>query len=111
MAAIATSYESLLKVHKGAVDIVDVPEFGFVAVTGTGEPGGAEFTEAVQALYRVSYGAHFRLKKLTGEAPPVMPLEGLWWWTTRPSRTSSLRWRGARPPWPAAIAAAGGGRR
>ncbi len=79
MTAIATSYESLLKVRKGAVDIVDVPEFGFVAVTGTGAPGGAEFTEAVQALYSVSYGAHFRLKKLTGEAPRVMPLEGLWW--------------------------------
>jgi len=41
MSAIAVSYESLLKVRKGAVDIVDVPEFGFVAVTGTGEPGGA----------------------------------------------------------------------
>ena len=79
MTAIAISYESLLKVRKGAVDIVDVPEFGFVAVTGTGEPGGAEFTEAVQALYSVSYGAHFRLKKLTGQAPRVMPLEGLWW--------------------------------
>ena len=79
MTAIATSYESLLKVRKGAVDIVDVPGFGFVAVTGTGEPGGAEFTEAVRALYSVSYGAHFRLKKLTGQAPRVMPLEGLWW--------------------------------
>jgi hypothetical protein len=56
MTAVATSYELLLKVRKGAVDIVDVPEFGFVAVTGTGEPGGAEFTEAVQALYRVSSG-------------------------------------------------------
>jgi hypothetical protein len=79
MTTIAASYESLLKVGKGAVDIVDVPEFGFVAVTGTGEPGGAEFTAAVQALYSVSYGAHFALKKLTGEAPRVMPLEGLWW--------------------------------
>jgi hypothetical protein len=79
MTAVATSYESLLKVRKGAVDIVDVPGFGFVAVTGTGEPGGAEFTEAAQVLYSVSYGAHFRLKKLTGGAPRVMPLEGLWW--------------------------------
>ncbi len=79
MTAIATSYESLLKIRKGAVDIVDVPEFGFAAVTGTGEPGGAEFTAALQALYSVSYGAHFRLKKLTGEAPRVMPLEALWW--------------------------------
>ncbi|HLJ99215.1 MAG TPA: hypothetical protein VKU39_04835 [Streptosporangiaceae bacterium] len=51
---IATSYESLLKLRKGAVDIVDVPEFGFVAVTGTGEPGGPEFTEAVQATARTS---------------------------------------------------------
>jgi hypothetical protein len=40
-----------------------------VAVTGTGEPGGAGFTEAVQALYRVSYDVHFRLKKLTGQVP------------------------------------------
>jgi hypothetical protein len=79
MTTIATSYESLLKVRKGAVDIVDVPEFGFAAVAGTGEPGGTEFTAAVQALYSVSYGAHFRLKKLTGQAPRVMPLEGLWW--------------------------------
>ena len=79
MTAVATGYESLLKVRKGVVGIVDVPEFGFVAVTGIGEPGGAEFTDAVQALYSVSYGAHFRLKKLTGEAPRVMPLEGLWW--------------------------------
>ena len=93
------------------MDIVDVPGFGFVAVTGTGEPGGAEFTEAVQALYSVSYGAHFRLKKLTGQAPRVMPLEGLWWVDDPASRTSLPRWRGARSPWPAAIAAAGGGRR
>src|SRR5712691_9967940 len=33
------------KSARGAADTVDVPEFGFVAVTGTGEPGGAEFTE------------------------------------------------------------------
>jgi hypothetical protein len=79
MTAIATSYESLLKTRKGAVDTVDVPEFGFAAVTGTGEPGGAEFTAAVQALYSVSYGAHFRLKKLTGEATRVMLLEAAWW--------------------------------
>jgi len=46
MTAIETSYESLLKVRKGAVGIVDVPEFGFVAVTGTSQhavgPGAGE---------------------------------------------------------------------
>ena len=98
MTAVATGYESLLKVRKGVVGIVDVPEFGFVAVTGIGPTGGAEFTDAVQALYSVSYGAHFRLKKLTGEAPRVMPLEGLWWVDDPARRTSSPRWRGARSP-------------
>jgi len=79
MTAVAASCESLLKVRKGAADVVDVPGFGFAAVTGTGEPGGAGFAGAVQALYSVSYGAHFRLKKLTGQAPRVMPLEGPPW--------------------------------
>ena len=67
MTAIAASYESLLKVRKGAVDIVDVPEFGFVAVTGTGEPGGAEFTGAVQALYSVSSVSYTHLTLPTTE--------------------------------------------
>ena len=75
----AISSESLLKVRKGAVEFVDVPEFGFAVVPGTGAPGGTEFTEALQALYAVSYGAHFLVKKQRGQAPRVMPLEALWW--------------------------------
>jgi hypothetical protein len=73
------SFESLLKIRKGALDIVDIPEFGFATITGGGPPGGPEFTEAIQALYSVSYGAHFLLKKELGQAPRVMPLEALWW--------------------------------
>lgn len=73
------SFESLLKVRKGAVDLIDVPEFGFVVVTGGGAPGGGEFTEALQALYAVSYGAHFLARKERGETTRVMPLEALWW--------------------------------
>jgi hypothetical protein len=52
----AISFESLLKVRKGAVEFVEVPEFGFAVVAGTGAPGGAKFTQALQALYAVSYG-------------------------------------------------------
>ena len=73
------SFESLLKAGKSAAEFVDVPEFGFAVVTGTGAPGGTEFTEALQALYAVSYGAHFLLRKRRGQAPRVMPLEALWW--------------------------------
>lgn len=75
----STGSEALYKVRKGVVDIVDVPELGFVLVSGQGAPDGQAFADAVQALYTVSYGAHFLLKKERGEAPRVMPLEGLWW--------------------------------
>lgn len=74
-----TSFETLLRARKGAVEIVDIGEFGFAVVRGHGAPGGTDFTEALQALYSVSYGAHFLLKKERGEAPRVMPLEALWW--------------------------------
>ena len=35
---------SLLKVHQDAVDLIDVPEFGFAAVTATGAPGPVPVT-------------------------------------------------------------------
>ena len=71
--------DALYSVRKGKVEYVDVPELGFLVIDGGGDPGGEAFHDAVQALYSVSYGAHFALKKATGEAPRVMALEGLWW--------------------------------
>jgi hypothetical protein len=70
---------ALLKARKGRVDVVDVPELAFTVVTGSGDPDGPEFQEATQALYSVSYGAHFMVKQQAGTAPKVMPLEALWW--------------------------------
>jgi hypothetical protein len=67
------------RVHKGRVDLVDVPELLIVAVDGEGDPYEPSFAEAIQTLYPVSYGAHFILKKRLGAAPRVMPLEALWW--------------------------------
>ena len=62
------------------VDFVDVPQMGFAVVNGRGAPGGPEFAAAVQALFAVSYGAHFGLPRSSGNtAPKVMPLEALWW--------------------------------
>jgi hypothetical protein len=71
--------DSLYKVRKGKVEFVDVPELGFVMVDGSGSPGGEAFADALQALFSVSYGAHFAVKKATGAAPRVMALEALWW--------------------------------
>jgi hypothetical protein len=69
----------LYRAHRGRVEFVDVPELAFVAVAGQGAPEGQAFAEAVRALYAVSHGAHFLLRKEFGVAPRVMPLEALWW--------------------------------
>lgn len=64
-----------------AVGEVDVPGFRFLMIDGEGDPNtSASYTEAVEALFSVSYTAKFMLKR--GPQPvdyAVMPLEGLWW--------------------------------
>jgi hypothetical protein len=67
------------RARKDRVDIVDVPEFGYLMVDGAGAPGDEAFAAATQALYAVSYAAHFMVKKQFGAAPAVRPLEALWW--------------------------------
>ncbi|HEU4422603.1 MAG TPA: GyrI-like domain-containing protein [Pilimelia sp.] len=74
-----TTITDLHRVRKGVVDIVDVPEFGYLMIDGVGAPEGDAFTAAVQALYAVSYGVRFMVKKAYGDAPKVMPLEAQWW--------------------------------
>jgi hypothetical protein len=69
----------LYKGRKGSVDFVDVPSLLFAVVRGQGDPEGPDFAAALQALFTVSYAAHFGLKKQTGEITKVMPLEALWW--------------------------------
>jgi hypothetical protein len=71
--------DALYNVRKGKVEFVDVPELGYLVIDGVGDPNGEGFNDAVQALYSVSYGAHFALKKASGAAPRVMALEALWW--------------------------------
>ena len=68
------------------VEVVDVPNFKYVAIDGAIEPGlmpgtSPSFREAMQALYGASYTLKF-MSKLSKAAPidyPVMTLEGLWW--------------------------------
>jgi hypothetical protein len=57
---------------------IDVPEMKFLMLDGSGDPNqpGA-FQDAIQALYSLSYGAKFMLKK-AGVEFKVSPLEGLW---------------------------------
>lgn len=61
------------------IEFVNVPSLNYLMVYGKGEPGGREYTDAVQALYPVAYTIKFSIKKNVGIDYGVLPLEGLWW--------------------------------
>jgi len=47
---------------------------------GRGDPStSTQYREAVEALFSVSYGLKFAVKRKKGIDYGVMPLEGLWW--------------------------------
>ncbi len=91
----AIDLHPLYNVRKGTVAFVDVPELGYIVVDGQGDPEGAEFRDALHALFAVSYGAHFLVKKERGDAPRVLPLEALWSVgdLTHPDRRRRGGWR------------------
>ncbi|MBZ0290236.1 MAG: GyrI-like domain-containing protein, partial [Anaerolineae bacterium] len=61
-------------------EILDVPPANFLMIDGTGDPNtAAEYTQAVEALYSLSYTLKFAIKKQQEIDYPVMALEGLWW--------------------------------
>ena len=68
----------LLAARTAEVRFLDIPDAAFLAVDGTGAPGGTEFGEAFGALYPVAYTLHFALKR-RGVDAPVGALEGLFW--------------------------------
>lgn len=60
---------------------VDVPAMNFLMVDGVGGPNTSRaFSDAVKALFAVSYAVKFMIKKGSLVIDyGVMPLEGLWW--------------------------------
>lgn len=60
---------------------VDVPAMNFLMIDGEGDPNTSkEYSDAIEALYPVSYALKFMVKKNGMEIDyGVMPLEGLWW--------------------------------
>ncbi len=64
-----------------AITVVDVPSLTYLMVDGSGDPNASPaFTQAVEALYSLSYTLKFSLKKSPKPVDyGVMPLEGLWW--------------------------------
>ncbi|MFP6834031.1 MAG: GyrI-like domain-containing protein [Porticoccaceae bacterium] len=60
---------------------VEVPPLNYLMVDGEGDPNtSAEYKDAVEALFSVSYTIKFMIKKGPQAIDySVMPLEGLWW--------------------------------
>ncbi len=64
----------------GKVVSVEVPPLNCLMVDGRGDPNTSiEFSDAITALYSVSYCLKFTLKKAGSVDYSVMPLEALWW--------------------------------
>ncbi len=63
------------------VEIVEIPQMNFLMVDGEGDPNTSKsFSDAIEALYPVSYTLKFMVKKgKIGVDYGVLPLEALWW--------------------------------
>ena len=71
----------LYKPSPKSIELVDVPEMNFLMIDGQGDPNTSqEYSDAIEALYAVSYALKFMIKKGNLQIDyGVMPLEGLWW--------------------------------
>ena len=61
------------------VSVVDVPAMNFMLIDGEGAPTSPQYSDAIEALFGISYSLKFMVKKSSGIDFSVMPLEGLWW--------------------------------
>jgi hypothetical protein len=60
--------------------LVEIPEFEFAMIDGSGDPNTSlDYQAAVAALYAVTYPVVITLKKAGRADLKVRPLEGLWW--------------------------------
>ncbi len=63
---------------KESPSVIRIAPAQYLAVTGKGAPGGAEFERALGALYSVAYAAKMASKS-RGRDYAVAKLEGQWW--------------------------------
>jgi hypothetical protein len=89
-------FEKVLYNAKKDPEIVEIPEGGYLTMTGVGAPESPAFLQAVEALYGLAYTLKFQLKP-GGPDFKVPALEGQWWveevqkWAETPR--DQWRWR------------------
>lgn len=65
---------------KREFSVVDVPPMNFLMIDGRGDPNtSADYQEAIETLFSLSYTLKFMIRKSGGLDYAVMPLEGQWW--------------------------------
>jgi len=63
-------------------EVINVPRMNYFMIDGKGNPNDPEFSQAIEALYSLSYGV--RMSHKSGDVPEgyyeytVFPLEGIW---------------------------------
>ena len=61
--------EKSIYLPKNKPELVDIPEFQFIALSGEGNPNSEFFSECIGALYSMAYAIKMQLKKTeSGEA-------------------------------------------
>jgi hypothetical protein len=75
--------EKEIYLPKTQPELVDVPSFQYIVLSGKGNPNSVFFSKCIEALYSVAYAIKMNLKKV--EKPPkgyhdwtVYPLTGIW---------------------------------
>ncbi len=75
--------EENIYLPKPKPELIDIPEYQFITISGSGNPNDDFFSEYISALYSVAYAIKMNMKKL--EKKPnnyidwtVYPLEGIW---------------------------------
>lgn len=72
-------YKELYKPSARDFTYVDIPDFQFLMIDGSGDPNVVvEYQQAIETLYSVAYKIKFVSKK-SDKDYVVPPLEGLWW--------------------------------
>jgi hypothetical protein len=62
------------------VEVVEVPQMNFLMVDGEGDPNTSKaFSDAIEALYSLSYTLKFMVKEKMSVDYGVLPLEAIWW--------------------------------
>ncbi len=72
-------YKHLYQPKPGIPEIVDISGFNYLMIDGEGSTDSEDFSQAIQALFGVSYKTKFLMKINNSFDYVVMPLEGLWW--------------------------------